>query len=216
MKSKNSSIEMTKLHPSASDQSFPSISSSLNNGSTVSSKSSSSVEMGRERVSDWYDTDGHKTFMRTVRDGDIVELRNNRVSHFGIATRVKQSGSPNGKPLPDEVMIYHLIHSPNSRGQIGQFTIEEFWTSDSRIRINNTTNGMSLYGNSQPISRDDVLKNAFTAHMSTSLKWQTCSDFIRWSCQDNGHDLNHSTPTSTKAKSTKSMPKSSSSASVTS
>ena len=67
-----------------------------------------------------------------------------------------------GKVLLDEVMIYHLIHSPTNRGQIGQFTIEEFWKSDCRIRINNTTNGMSLYGNSQPISRTDVLKNAFT------------------------------------------------------
>ncbi len=66
-------------------------------------------------------------------------------------------------------MVYHLIHSPANRGQIGQFTIEEFWQPDCRIRINNTTNGMSLYGTNRTIPRADVLDNAFTVSISIQI-----------------------------------------------
>ena len=63
-------------------------------------------------------------------------------------------------------MIYHLIHSPLHRGQVGQFTIEEFWQPECRIRINNTTNGMLLYGESCTIPKADVLDNAFTVSVN--------------------------------------------------
>lgn len=65
-------------------------------------------------------------------------------------------------------MIYHLIHSPLHRGQVGQFTIEEFWQPECRIRINNTTNGMSM-GKSRTITKADVLDNAFTVSSSHHL-----------------------------------------------
>lgn len=65
------------------------------------------------------------------------------------------------KPVPDEIMVYHLIHSSKNRGQVGQFTLEEFWNADSRIRINNTNNGASLYTTSPLMSKTDILQNAF-------------------------------------------------------
>lgn len=49
------------------------------------------------KVSEWYDTDGQRTFMKNVRNGDIVESRNSRTSHWGIAVRLRQPPSPNGK-----------------------------------------------------------------------------------------------------------------------
>src|SRR5271154_6838854 len=63
------------------------------------------------------------------------------------------------KPMPDEIMVYHLIHSSKSRGQVGQFTLEEFWHPDCRVRINNTTNGSCFYGTSRTIPKADVLHN---------------------------------------------------------
>jgi len=75
------------------------------------------------------------------------------------------------KHEPDEVMIYHLIHSPKHRGQVGQFTIEEFWLPECRIRINNTTNGMCLYGKARTIPKGDVLDNAFTVSSSLPTSW---------------------------------------------
>ncbi|CAG7822438.1 unnamed protein product [Allacma fusca] len=161
--------------------------SNRNNSFTkVSSATNMASVYSYDRVSDWFDADSYKVFMRTVRSGDILEVRNNRSSHWGIAVRLKQPPSPpkgNGspKPVPDEVMVYHLIHSSQNRGQVGQFTLEEFWQPDCKIRINNTTNGSCIFGNSPTIPKSDVLNNAFTAHLSTSMKWQTCTDFIRWS-----------------------------------
>lgn len=145
-----------------------------------------------DRVSDWFDADSYKIFMRTVCSGDILEIRSTRCSHWGIALRLKQPPSPpkgNSSPklVPDEVMVYHLIHSSQNRGQIGQFTLEEFWQPDCRIRINNTTNGSCIFGGNNPtIPKADILNNAFTAHLSTQLKWQTCTDFIRWSTNNHG------------------------------
>ena len=51
------------------------------------------------KVSEWFDTDGSKVFMKNVKSGDIVELRNSRTSHWGIAIRLRQPPSPNGKTL---------------------------------------------------------------------------------------------------------------------
>jgi len=98
MKNKNKSntqLEMTSLNIPQND-SFHSIS---NTESPVASLkiSNKSIETGPiTKVSEWYDTDGHKIFMKSVKSGDIVELRNSRTSHWGIATRLKQSASPNG------------------------------------------------------------------------------------------------------------------------
>jgi hypothetical protein len=167
----------------------------------------SNPDLKTKSVSEWFDTDSARAFLRTVCSGDVVELRNNNLSHWGVAVRIRQSPSPNRKgkseQAADEVMIFHLIHSAQTRGQIGQFTIEEFWKPDCRIRINNTTNGMSMYGNSHNMPRSDVLCNAFTAYKSSTMKWQTCSDFIRWSCE---HDEGYSAPsTSSSASSSHSL-----------
>jgi len=45
-------------------------------------------------VSEWFDQDGHRVFVQTVRSGDILELRSTKCSHWGIAYRVKQPPSP--------------------------------------------------------------------------------------------------------------------------
>jgi len=42
------------------------------------------------KVSMWFDTDLYKLFVKTVRSGDIVELRSTKTSHWGVAVRVKQ------------------------------------------------------------------------------------------------------------------------------
>jgi len=153
-----------------------------------------------DRVSDWFDADSFKIFTQTVRSGDILELRSTRCSHWGIAIRKKiapispKSKSKPPKPVPDEIMVYHLIHSSNNRGQVGQFTLEEFWHADCRIRINNTNNGASLYSTSRLMSKADILQNAFIAHASTQLKWQTCGDFIRWASVEQQDDIIRRSP----------------------
>jgi len=138
-----------------------------------------------DKVSDWFDADGFKVFLQVVNSGDIVELRSTKCSHWGIVVRMQTSvstSSPKSNKAPkDEIMVYHLIHSSTSRGQVGRFTLEEFWQPDARIRINNT-NISNLYGTSRlSVPKADVLQNAFMAHASTTLKWHTCTDFIRWS-----------------------------------
>jgi len=155
-----------------------------------------------DRVSDWFDADSFKVFTTTVRSGDILELRSTRCSHWGIAIRIKQapispkskSKSKPPKAVPDEIMVYHLIHSSKNRGQVGQFTLEEFWHADCRIRINNTNNGASLYTTSPIMSKTDILQNAFIAHASTQLKWQTCAEFIRWASVEQQEDIIRRSP----------------------
>jgi len=116
-------------------------------------------------------------------------------SHWGIAIRLKVPPSPKEikkakannktpKSSPDEIMVFHLIHSSRTRGQVGRFGLEEFWLSDCRIRINNTTNGHGLYNSSRLILKKDVLQHALTAFNSSTMKWQTCADFIRWSSEE--------------------------------
>jgi len=142
-----------------------------------SSTTSTSSVYTFDKVSDWFDADGFRIFLGVVNSGDIVELRSTKCSHWGIVVRMTSSG----KSPKDEIMVYHLIHSSRDRGQVGRFTLEEFWQPDCRIRINNT-NISNLYGSSRLVgSKADVLQNAFMAHASTTLKWHTCTDFIRWS-----------------------------------
>lgn len=69
--------------------------------------------------------------------------------------------SLSAKPVPDEIMVFHLIHSSSNRGQVGQFTLEEFWQPDCRIRINNT-NISNMYCAGTTVSKADVLQNAYT------------------------------------------------------
>jgi len=134
-----------------------------------------------DKVSDWFDADGFRVFLGVVNSGDIVELRSTKCSHWGIVVRMAVSSPKSNKPPKDEIMVYHLIHSSRDRGQVGRFTLEEFWQPDCRIRINNT-NISNLYGTSRlEVPKADVLQNAFMAHASTTLKWHTCTDFIRWS-----------------------------------
>jgi len=64
------------------------------------------------------------------------------------------------KQTPDEIMVYHLIHASVSRGQVGLFTLEEFWQPHCRVRINNTTNGSSLYSASKVMPKSDIVQNA--------------------------------------------------------
>jgi len=146
--------------------------------------STASVVYTFDKVSDWFDADGFKVFLGVVNSGDIVELRSTKCSHWGIVVRMAGSSpksNNSNKPPKDEIMVYHLIHSSRDRGQVGRFTLEEFWVSDARIRINNT-NISNLYGTSRlVVPKADVLQNAFMAHASTTLKWHTCTDFIRWS-----------------------------------
>jgi len=186
--SKVSSTSSNSSNNSSSNQLHPPPATTI----ITSSSSTSDMNGGSNnqiitRVSEWFDADSYKVFMRTVRSGDILEVRSARSSHWGIAIRLRQPPSPpkgnhgSPKPVPDEVMVYHLIHSSQHRGQVGQFTLEEFWQPDCKIRINNTTNGSCIFGNSPTIPKSDVLNNALYAHLSTSLKWQTCTDFIRWS-----------------------------------
>ncbi|OXA57686.1 uncharacterized protein LOC110845469 [Folsomia candida] len=148
-----------------------------------------------DKVSDWFDTDSFKVFVKVVNSGDVLELRSTKCSHWGVTTRIPQppispkSKAKPPKPVPDEIMVFHLIHSSSNRGMVGQFTLEEFWAPDCRIRINNS-NISNLYCASRLVSKADVLQNAFTAHASTTLKWQTCADFIRWSsCLESNDDL---------------------------
>jgi len=82
------------------------------------------------------------------------------------------------KPVPDEIMVFHLIHSSINRGQVGQFTLEEFWQPDCRIRINNTNNGANLYGNTRLIPTAAILQNAY---MVRSLKKQIFAQLIKLS-----------------------------------
>ena len=100
--SSNNSSSSNQLHP-------PPATTIITSSSSSSEMNGGSNNQVITRVSEWFDADSYKVFMRTVRSGDILEVRSARSSHWGIAIRLRQPPSPpkgnNGSRKWDKVAL---------------------------------------------------------------------------------------------------------------
>lgn len=64
-----------------------------------------------DKVSDWFDTDSFKVFVKVVNSGDVLELRSTKCSHWGVTTRIPQPPiSPKSKAKPRKQILGTIVN----------------------------------------------------------------------------------------------------------